>query len=79
MPVTPITDPAVLRTCQRAALDPDLFAHRLGPDLEATADRLGCDVGIVAHLMLCPMPETVEDVQRIAARFGVSAVLLVGA
>lgn len=60
--------PMFVRLAERAALDPYYLASRLGPDLRATAARLGISVEACCHLYLCPVPKDEGELRRIAGR-----------
>ena len=75
---TGLPDPARTQAFQRATADPGFIGYRLAqlrqvqsltPRQQARA--LGISLDSLAGLCLCPQPEDLEDVQRIAARMRV--------
>jgi hypothetical protein len=77
-------DEMVIRTARRAAVDPHFLAFALGRyaeeqqmDEPALSAALGATPETLAHARLCKMPRTDpaglrEDVDRIAAKFGLN-------
>lgn len=73
--------PAVRRLAERASCDPYFAAHALSaPGLtdDQLCTILHCDADQLACVRLCRCPVSVDEVERIAAKFGVDAAVLAG-
>ncbi len=70
--------PLLTRAAERAALDPHYLAHRLGPDMRATAARLGISDQQAYTLYLCRVPGSEEEVRRVAGACGLSVCVVRG-
>lgn len=71
-------NPLLIRAAERAARDPHYLAHRLGPDLAATARRLGITDSQTYTLYLCRVPVGEDEVRRVAGACGLSVCVVRG-